>query len=252
MAVPGSPDRESDPREMTPDPLNRGYATGRATREAIMQTAERLFAERGLEGVSLREIATASGQRNNNAAQYHFGDRDGLIKAIYAYRAYELNEHRLAAIAGLGARGSLGDPFSLLRALLEPHARHIGDPEWHFLGFLDQLRVARGHFGYPELERPDYMAGFDILAGHLRSCFSQLTEDVFERRFNLVFGWAIQALANYERTINGPGPFAMTVAQAVDEIVVMLIGALGSTGQVAEPRLLHSLPAEQPRLKRGS
>jgi AcrR family transcriptional regulator len=35
------------------------------TRERLLVTAERLFAERGVAGVSLREIGAAAGQRNN-------------------------------------------------------------------------------------------------------------------------------------------------------------------------------------------
>ena len=55
----------------------RADATG-----AIMRAAEQMFAERGLDGVSLREITRAVGARNTSATQYHFGDRKGLLRAI--------------------------------------------------------------------------------------------------------------------------------------------------------------------------
>jgi AcrR family transcriptional regulator len=207
----------------------------------IMQTAERLFAERGLQGVSLREIGVAAGQRNNYAAQYHFGDRDALIKAIYEYRARELNERRLTSVAQIEAEGKADEPAVLLRALLEPHARHIGDPEWNFLGFLAQLRVARGHFAFVEMERPDYMTGFDVIVGHIRASFPHLSDDVFARRFELAFSWAISAMASYERTVSGVGPFAITVPQLLDEIVLMLVGALGAVTRARERRALRSL-----------
>jgi AcrR family transcriptional regulator len=57
-------------------------ARGEATRARLLDAAVLLFAERGLGGVSLREINEAAGQRNTNALHYHFGDRDGLIGAI--------------------------------------------------------------------------------------------------------------------------------------------------------------------------
>jgi AcrR family transcriptional regulator len=58
--------------------------TGRAAdaRSAIISAAESLFAAQGIEGVSLREIMRVAGQRNTTALQYHFGDRDGVIKAL--------------------------------------------------------------------------------------------------------------------------------------------------------------------------
>ena len=65
-----------------------------AARQAIVEAAERLFAERGIEAVSLRDVSAAAGQRNHSAAQYHFGDRAQLV--VFAYR------YGLAAIPPAG------------------------------------------------------------------------------------------------------------------------------------------------------
>lgn len=54
-----------------------------------MAAAEGLFADRGIETVSLREINTAAGATNSSAIQYYFGDRAGLIWAV-------LDKHRPA------------------------------------------------------------------------------------------------------------------------------------------------------------
>lgn len=51
-------------------------------RSALIGAALELFAERGIDGVSMREIGRAAGQRNSNAVQYHFGDRDALVLAV--------------------------------------------------------------------------------------------------------------------------------------------------------------------------
>jgi len=52
------------------------------TREKLIAAAEQLFAERSIDGVSLRQINSAAGQRNSTALQYHFGGRSGLIRAV--------------------------------------------------------------------------------------------------------------------------------------------------------------------------
>ena len=57
-----------------------------ATRLQLLATAERLFAERGIAGVSLREIGAAAGQRNNSATQYHFESKHGLVLALCEHR----------------------------------------------------------------------------------------------------------------------------------------------------------------------
>lgn len=63
-------------------------------RATLLLAAERLFAERGVEFVSLREIAEAAGQRNNSAVQYHFGTKEGLIRALYDLRLVPLQQER--------------------------------------------------------------------------------------------------------------------------------------------------------------
>ena len=52
------------------------------TRANLLTAAEQLFATRGVEGVSLREIARSAGAKNVIAVQYHFADRDGVLRAL--------------------------------------------------------------------------------------------------------------------------------------------------------------------------
>ena len=58
----------------------RGGADARSdTRTALLDAALGLFAEQGVEVPSMREITRAAHQRNTNALQYHFRDREGLL-----------------------------------------------------------------------------------------------------------------------------------------------------------------------------
>src|SRR5262245_66330191 len=66
----------------------------RDTRRQLILAAERLFAERGLAGVSLREINVAAGQRNTSAAHYHFGSKEALVEAIFDFRRNEISRRR--------------------------------------------------------------------------------------------------------------------------------------------------------------
>ena len=63
-----------------------------ATRELLLLTAERLLRGARIESVPLRDIGLAAGQRNNGVVQYHFGDRESLVRAIAGYRSRSLEE----------------------------------------------------------------------------------------------------------------------------------------------------------------
>ena len=91
-------------------------------RTAILDAAERLCAEHGLDGVSLRQITEEAGQRNNAAVHYHFGGRDGLVRALFETHWAELEERRAVMLAGLDAAGRGDDVEELVRVMIAPFA----------------------------------------------------------------------------------------------------------------------------------
>jgi AcrR family transcriptional regulator len=95
--------------------------TGRAdTRELIFLSAERLFAERGFDGVSVRDIVADSGA-NLAAVNYHFGSKSDLLLEIFAVRTRELNRERKQLLREAEARhGGVVPLRDVLRALMAP------------------------------------------------------------------------------------------------------------------------------------
>ncbi len=91
-------------------------------RAAMVDAAERLLAERGIEAVSLREVQAAAGQRNKSAAQYHFGSRAGLIDAIIATRMAPVDLARRRRLDDLHGDGVTPTTDDYVRALVEPLA----------------------------------------------------------------------------------------------------------------------------------
>src|SRR5690606_30346962 len=86
-------------------------ATSRSTltRDAILDAAERLFAERGHDNTSMRQITQAA-QVNLSAVNYHFGSKDTLIEAVFQRRLDALNDERLRILDALEAK-SEGQPL---------------------------------------------------------------------------------------------------------------------------------------------
>ena len=48
----------------------------------LLSAALRLFAEHGINDVSMRTISAKAGSKNTGASQYHFGDKLGLIEGL--------------------------------------------------------------------------------------------------------------------------------------------------------------------------
>ena len=90
------------------------------TRARLMAAAERLFGERGLHGVTLKEINAAAGQRNESALHYHFGSKKRLVEAILDARVGAIDKRRAERIEALVAAGGAGDLPAILRATFEP------------------------------------------------------------------------------------------------------------------------------------
>ena len=67
------------------------------TKTLILDTAERLFSEHGIDAVSLRAITTEAGV-NLAAINYHFRSKDLLVKEVFARRIRPLNEERLVLL----------------------------------------------------------------------------------------------------------------------------------------------------------
>ncbi|GEL20023.1 TetR/AcrR family transcriptional regulator [Pseudonocardia asaccharolytica] len=100
-------------------------ANGQDTRSRLLSAAEALFAERGSEAVSLREIGRAAGARNVIAAQYWFTDRDGLIRALLDRHRPEIESRRHALLDAYEAAGRAdvaADVHTLAGALVRPLA----------------------------------------------------------------------------------------------------------------------------------
>lgn len=81
--------------------------------------AEQLFARHGIQGTPTRRIVEAAGQRNASAVSYHFGSRDGLLRALLARRGGPVDDQRGQQRARLGADPSV---VELVGCLIVPYA----------------------------------------------------------------------------------------------------------------------------------
>ncbi|WP_435110928.1 TetR family transcriptional regulator [Nocardiopsis synnemataformans] len=104
---------------------------GSATREAILDTAERLFAERGMSVVSNRQISEAAGQSNSAAVSYHFGSKAELVRAIARRHTERIEQVRVELLAGAIGSEDVRDWVACLVRPVTEHLAALDSPTWY-------------------------------------------------------------------------------------------------------------------------
>src|ERR1700752_1367549 len=92
---------------------------GLETRTRLKDVAQRLFAERGIDGVSIDQILAAAGQRNKASLHYHFGTKLDLVRELVVDGAKVIDAKRQAMLDQL-ERDGLPTPRNRMEALVRP------------------------------------------------------------------------------------------------------------------------------------
>lgn len=94
------------------------------THDRILRTAERLFAERGFNGVSVRDLAAAA-RVNIASIGYHFGSKEGLLSEVYRRHCEPMIEERLRGLeAALRVPGKRR-VAALIEAFIRPALKKV-------------------------------------------------------------------------------------------------------------------------------
>ncbi|AEA24678.1 TetR/AcrR family transcriptional regulator [Pseudonocardia benzenivorans] len=170
-----------------------------ATREAILDTAERLFAEHGVHAVSNRQISEAAGQGNTAAVGYHFGTKHDLVRAIVRRHSADVDRLRTAMVeAALGSTDVRDWVACLVRPMTE-HLDALGSPTW-FARFAAQIMTdpaMREVLAEESLSAPSLRAALD----GLEACLPALPPEVRAERGDMVRQLMMHVPAQRERAL---------------------------------------------------
>lgn len=201
-----------------------GPRVGRAeaTRAAILDAAERLFAERGVLAVSNRQIGEAAGQGNTAVVGYHFGAKQDLVRAVARRHTTRIEGLRAAALTA--AEGS-SDVRAWLGCLVRPLTGHLdalGAPTW-FARFHAQLTTEPA---YREIVTQESLGSPALLATieGLNRCLPDLPAEVRLERGDMTRLLMVHVCAERERALaeGAPTPrdsWEATAAGLVDALV---------------------------------
>ncbi len=183
------------------------------TPERILDAAERLFAERGVDGSSLRAVTRAAGV-NLAAIHYHFGSKEALLGAVMARRIEPVNQARLKRLEELvgAAQGEAIPVEALLDAFLAPAMRLVTSGE---RGQLFAQMLSRAYWEAGEAFREAAMTQLREVAERfgpeLARSLAPLPLEEVAVRFHYMTGVVLQELADPYRERRGP-PFTVPEA----------------------------------------
>lgn len=181
------------------NPGQRGDAPGAATRRRIIETAERLFADYGLEGVSLRTIV-AQARVNLAAVHYHFGSKSGLFEEVFARRARVITEKRLAMLRQ--CREGPGRPPMLeqiIEAFLRPALEDDPEGGGASYGRMRARLAAENNEHSRDLPSKYYDESSRLFIDALRQELPDLPREDLYWRFHILLGAMFFTMANPAR-----------------------------------------------------
>jgi len=166
---------------------------------AVMDAAERLLANYGLNGVSLRRILSEAGA-NTAALHYHFKSREGLVEAILTRRGENINLRRRELLVAMEGQESPPSVEAIVDALVDPLIeilREQGEAGRRYVRFLARLQSDRSaiHHALQDEHFPDVR---QRIALYLVQACPHLPMPELKRRVTMVIDTMLQSLANAE------------------------------------------------------
>ncbi len=155
------------------------------TKDKILDSAERLFADRGYGATSLRHIIADAGV-NLAAIHYHFGSKEGLLDHVIARNAEPVNQARISRLDQLEAEagGAAVQLEKILDAFLAPAAA-IATRKPDFFKLMGRIH-AEGMM--TPLARKHFMPTFTRFNAALRRAVPEMPEEEFIWKLHFLLG----------------------------------------------------------------
>jgi AcrR family transcriptional regulator len=161
---------------------------GDGSREKIFASAERLFAQRGFNGVSVRDIANDAGV-NSALVGYYFGGKQGLLSEVYTRHCTPLNQERMRLLKEFSQAKNGPTLEHILEAFIRPSLEVTVDH--HGRSNFTRLRAILSGENSALLEKliaDNFDQSSRTFVDALRKCLPHLkTEDILWR-FHFLLG----------------------------------------------------------------
>jgi AcrR family transcriptional regulator len=155
------------------------------TREMLKLAARRLFAHRGFDGVSVRDIVLAAGQRNSGSLHYYFGTKEDLARELVADGARLIDERRNRHLDDLEKAGGPLTLRDVIEVLVWPSTNLEGNDgasaEDTYIRFITMLQMSHRKLFLDALEGK-WASGYDRCLAHIRRLLKRVDGEIINQR----------------------------------------------------------------------
>lgn len=175
---------------------------GDAARFRLKSVAQDLFGERGIDGVSVRDIVAAAGMRNGASLHYYFGSKENLIRDLVIDSAKRSDSARVAALNKIEADGGPHSVREVVAMLVnvetKPQAEDAGGPA----GFGHMRFIVALQFNHRDVMQNTLKGhnniGYRRCLDHMRALLPHIPADILNQRFIYMYITLITTLAARE------------------------------------------------------
>ncbi|MEO0642228.1 MAG: TetR/AcrR family transcriptional regulator [Pseudomonadota bacterium] len=176
-------------------------STREDTKTALMRSAERLFAEKGLGTVSVKDITKAAGARNPSAVHYHFGNVEELIKEVFAHRFHRIESDRTERLLAVDIEDPKRRLVPLMEAALAPFLETCLEEDGRmYVRFCVQF-ASDPRFDVQQMVDEYSVHSLEILQTKLVGCLQGLPRAVLAARLRQGFNISLIQAADFSRQL---------------------------------------------------
>ena len=170
--------------------------------ERLKKEAQRLFACRGIDGVTVRDIANAADQKNPAAVGYHFGSKEALIRELIIDGAKIIDDRRNAKLDALEADGGATSIAQIVDILIYPSVKLAkqGDTD-SYSRFINMLNLSHADLFDDALESR-WNSGYQRCLAHLRMLMPPMSSALQNQRFIFVGAYLGSVLSARETRLD--------------------------------------------------
>ena len=181
-------------------------------RTRLLDTAEELLDRHGIDGVSVRTVTKAAGHRNSSAVNYHFGNREQLVQAVFRRRQAMVEASRVPMLEALETQGGL-TPRDALRVAVEPLVALLAEPCGR--RYLRLLHQAANHPDYYTITVEEFSPTMARARAAVLPLVAHVPAELQVHRLRVGIGIALAALSDQARLIDLPSPPRPVIDPAV-------------------------------------